>query len=502
MNKKFLFLLITFFSVYNVTPQEQTANLDSQSFPKDQSVVSWVDTSLDGSEKFVLRVNGKPFYMTNIQIRLDKLRGYLGWGDIALEAVIKQAADDGFNTVSLPVCWRDVEPEKNNFDWTVIDKYMNWCKKYDLKMELLWFSWSSGGRIQWLTRNNKTNVRELRVPDYVCSIEGTSEFTILRKTDPWTLDWFDDNLRDREKYVLKRVMERVAVWDAANGNPQTVIGVQLGNEPHGHEQDVSPTRIIEYYHHVGAAVKESNYKVYTRLNCVSWMTRDYLDANETKRANDSTNIDFVGIDVYGTSPQAVRGDINGQMPHMGKNYSMIMEIDAKDPQSPIYQMAALAGNKAFNYYNMAAVDGNDLYANKDTILVERYHISDVRKRNRILNMANEDIATKAQGKGLYVYNYSGAITNRDETGIDGISFIAPTSRSQAIAIRRNDLEYVLLSTETGRFTLPVSLEIIYAGRGYFNQDNKWVEEENLSIEDNFINMPETSALLIKIKKKE
>jgi hypothetical protein len=31
-------------------------------------VISYVDTSLDGSQKYVLRVDGKPFYMTNMKI--------------------------------------------------------------------------------------------------------------------------------------------------------------------------------------------------------------------------------------------------------------------------------------------------------------------------------------------------------------------------------------------------------------------------------------------------
>ena len=183
MKNNILFLFTTLFSTFSIISHAQ--NMHPENNATGKQTVSWVDTSLDGSEKFVLRVDGKPFYMTNVQIRLDKLRGYLGWGDIALEAVVKQAADDGFNTVSLPVCWRDVEPEKDKFDWTVIDQYMDWCKKYGLKMELLWFSWSSGGRIQWLTRNNKTDIRNIRVPDYVCSVDGTSEFTVLRDTDPW-----------------------------------------------------------------------------------------------------------------------------------------------------------------------------------------------------------------------------------------------------------------------------------------------------------------------------
>ncbi len=496
MKKNFIFVLFLLFTISTTHAQKQVSIAET---PK--HTISWVDTSLNGSEKFVLRVDGKPFYMTSVQVRLDKLKGYLGWDNAALEAVVRQAADDGFNSISLPICWRDVEPEKNKFDWTTLDTYMNWCKKYHIKMELLWFSWSSGGRIQWLTKNSQTSVKELRVPDYVCSKEGTSEFTILRKTDPWTLDWQDKDLRNRDKYVLAQVMKHIADWNASNGNPQTVIGVQLGNEPHGHEQEVSPAQIIDYYHHVGAAVKESEYMVWTRVNCVSWMTPRYITANEEKRTNGGTNIDFVGIDVYGTTAQSVRGNFNGQMPRTGKNYEMIMEIDAKDPKSPIYQLAALSGNKAFNYYNMAAVDGNDLYTNKETILVERPHISDVRKRNKILNLANEDIATKAHKKGLYVYNYDGTIVNREEAGIDGISFKASFSRAQAIGIRHSESEYVLLSTDTGRFIIPDSIEMVSASKGYFDKENKWVKEQELSFSKNQIDMPATSAVLITIKQK-
>ena len=97
-----------------------------------------------------MRVDGKPFYMTNVQLRTDKLRGYEGWTEEAIEKAVKQAADDHFNTLSIPVFWREIEPEKDCFDWTILDRYMGWCPKYGLKMELLWFSWSSGGRVQYL----------------------------------------------------------------------------------------------------------------------------------------------------------------------------------------------------------------------------------------------------------------------------------------------------------------------------------------------------------------
>ena len=64
-------------------------------------LVSYVDTSLDGSQKYRLIVDGRPYYMTNIQIRLDKLRYSLGWDDAGLEAIVSRAAADGFNTRTL-----------------------------------------------------------------------------------------------------------------------------------------------------------------------------------------------------------------------------------------------------------------------------------------------------------------------------------------------------------------------------------------------------------------
>ncbi len=463
--------------------------------PPVQQTVSWVDTSLNGSEKFVLRVDGRPFYMTNIQVRLDKLYGYEGWSDVALEAVIKRAADDGFNTVSIPIHWREVEPLKDEFDWTVLDKYMGWCKKYNIKMELLWFSWSSGGRVQYLW--NYGGRKEPRTPDYVCSLDGKSEFNILRKEWEYSLDWRDTNLRDREKYVVRQVMDHVAIWDANNGNPQTVIGVQLGNEARGHgNNSATSAEIINYYHHVGAGVKESKYVVWTRLNCVSYETSGRINANESKRNSGGTNIDFVGVDIYGTDAGSIKGDMWGYLPSSGKNYRMIMEIDAKDSKSPIYQMAALAGDKAFDYYNMGHVDGNGLYTNSGQTLVERNHINLVRQRNKILNLANEDIALKKQGTGLYVYNYAGNST-ATETGIAGIRFMPDAANTQAVAIRRSESEVVLLSTLGGTFTIPTSLGFISASKGYFNENNRWVKEVNLDFDGTTIVMPETSAVLLK-----
>ena len=456
-----------------------------------QETVSWVDTDLNGEEKFVLRVDGKPWYMTAIQVRLDKLKGYItpSFNAAAREAVIQKCAQDGFNTVQIPIMWSEVEPSKDKFDWTIIDEYMGYCKKYGLKLEILWYSWSSGGRIQYLSTNDNT----LRTPDYVCSKDGTSEFTIRNTTNPWTLDWYDDNLLNRETYVLSKVFEHIAVWDANNQHSHTVIGVQLGNEPHGWDQTVSDSRIIDYYSKVGSAVKNSKYVVWTRLNNISWENTARVDANEAKRNNGGTNIDFVGIDIYGTDASNMKN--NDYHLSVGKNYPMVMESDAKVSGAPIYQMAAFAGNKAYSHYNYAIVDGNSLYSGDVNGLIERAHTNDVRLLNKTINLDIADLAVKKNGASLYVYNYNGKST-AVETGLESIGFTPSVITSHGIAVRRSESKLVIMSTKGGTFTYPATLKVIGASKGYFNKDNQWVNQGNLTLSGNSIVLEPTSAVLL------
>ena len=456
--------------------------------------VSAVDLSLSGSEKYVLRVDDKPFYPTAIQVRGDKLRGYIGWSESEIEAAFKRAADDGFNMLSVPLFWSEVEPEKNHFDWHILDRYLGWCKKYGVKMEILWFSWSSGGRVQYLT--NYDGKQQLRTPDYVCSMDGKSEYNMLRTNWEYSLDWRDTKLMERDAYVLSRVMDHVALWDANNDNAHTVVGVQLGNEARSHGgNSATSDEIINYYHNVGAAVKNSKYSTWTRLNCVSNETYGRTEANENKRNNGGTNIDFVGIDIYGTNAGKVKGNMDGQLGSKGKNFRMIMEIDAKDANSPIYQMAALAGDKAFDYYNLGPVDGNGLYANDGHKLTERAHISLVRQRNKMLNLANQDIALRSHGNGLYVYNYAGNSTNA-EKGLSGIAFTPKANTTQAVAVRHSSSQIALLATDAGTFDVPTSLNVTSAQVGYFDQYNRWVKVKDATFVNGKVSVAETSCVLL------
>ena len=135
-------------------------------------------------------------------------------------------------------------------------------------------------------------------------------------------------------------------------------------------------------------------------------------------------------------------------------------------------------------------------ANWDThSLVQRAHIDYVRQRNRILNFANQDIALYKQGGGLYVYNYAASSTN-EEKGLNGISFTPNDKNTQAIAVRHGANEIALLSTDRGAFTLPVAYSSYKAQVGYFDENNQWVAERNLTIRNRKVQMPRNTCVLL------
>lgn len=458
------------------------------SFSK-QKKISFVDCSLENSQKYVLRVDDKPFYMINIQIRLDKLRYHWNWDATSREMIVAQAAADGFNTLSIPIHWYEVEIKKDEFNWSILDEYMSLCKKYGLKMEMLWFSQNSGGHVQWLGIEKKPV--HLRTPDYILyspnpkSQETKSDYTLKK---PYTPDMANDKLKEREAYVLGRVMEHISEWDEANFNPHTVIGVQLGNEVEGFESYL----VISYLNALAKAVKKSSYSVWTRVNCTYWSRNGRIEENEKLRASaEGTHIDFVGYDTYRhhfKTDEDYKESMRTYFSYKGKNYRMVMEIGAEIPIIAKMHLAALSGNIAFDYYDMIGPDGHGLYERNGATYKERSNIGETRIVNKLIKSDISDLALNANGYGLYVHNWkSNSIA--PTTGVEGIVFTPDTISSQGISIRRSNTEIVLMNTQGGTFTYPESLGVTAADKGYFDSNNEWINEGNVSYTSTSITPP-------------
>lgn len=458
-------------------------------------VISYVDTSLNGSQRYVLRVDDKPHFLTEIQVRLDKQRYRLKWDATGWNAILGQMASDGFNTVSIPVMWYDIEPSKDKFDWSLLDQYLSLCKSNNLKMELLWFSQNSGGTVQWL--GDPSNPVHLRTPDYVLyssspsSNATTSEF---KKTGAYTLDLRDPALRAREVYVVTQLMAHIAAWDAANGSPHTVIGMQLGNEVNS----LPEATLQDYYSAIGAAVKGASYSIWTRMNVINTTLLDgIVKANEAARSKGSTGVDFVGADLYDGS--VAPDPVQKTRTNAGKNFRMIMEIAAEVPNISQLSLAALSGDTAFNYYEACGSDGHGIYVGNgpNAFKPKGNNIGAIRATNHMLLSDAYDLALlKPQStgsSGFFVHNWAGT-SGSATTGVRGVSFTPSSPDSQGISIARSVTEIVLMNTLGGTFTYPASLQVTAASRGAFDANNTWVPQGDVSFSSSSITPPVGSTV--------
>lgn len=432
--------------------------------------ISYVDTRLENSQKYYLVVDGKPFFPIGIQVRMDLMRYMDNWSDQQREALIKQLSEDGFNMVNIPIHWYEIEPDKEHFKWDILDEYLTLAKKYDLKLELLWFGANSGGHVQWLSWK-KDNPVHLRVPDYVLyapkygnsSGEGfqetTSDYAVSRERSNYTMDLNDNRLREREKYVVGKMMEHIARWNEKEGNPDVLVGIQIGNEVVGYKLQFPNALVMSYLNDVAKSVKESDYNVWTRVNCVFWNYENRIAENERLKEAGKSFIDFVGMDTYRhhlPSDSVFVESMRYNMPYTGKNYRMIMETNANLPISPQMRMSALSGNNGFNYYDSFGLYNKDINDSKGIVQVcGDETIKAIRNGNAILRDNNGNIAIKSQGYGLYVHNHSAGST-RPDTSNYGIVFVPADSLSQGMSIITED-NIFLSATGGGSFQIPAVL---------------------------------------------
>lgn len=120
----------------------------------EREVVSRVVTGENG--KSYVEVDGKPFMYENVEnmgtwqrngFDCDSIEGYAGPLPVSwMENVFEKTKFAGYNTVSLFFDWSDIEPEnEGEYDWTLLDQYIEWADKYDVRLSLTWFGSDAGG---------------------------------------------------------------------------------------------------------------------------------------------------------------------------------------------------------------------------------------------------------------------------------------------------------------------------------------------------------------------
>lgn len=296
----------------------------------------------ESPKKYRLEVDGKPFLMLGAQLRTDFFRQLDGRSLDQLDDYFSLAAGLNITVVQVPVSWSDVEIDYDVYTNETIRHFIDYCQKYELKLEILWFGsymcgYSVEGHLpQYVVQDNKT-YPELKPDAAYKGWQGKQFWLVPANKD----------LLERETKAIAKMMDFVYEYDKSLGSPHTVIGVQIENEP-----DLLPTwrcselklssadvwpALLNHINAIGMAVKGSKYKCYTRVNqVISYEDYPYW----TKKIFEREGIDYVGLDPYINNVEAVADMLKG-LQELEGNFAHIAENGGEFFNNDILTLKAL-----------------------------------------------------------------------------------------------------------------------------------------------------------------
>ncbi len=484
----------------NVPPPEQNKS----------EYVSRICTLENG--KTYLEVDGKPFAIRGAQVRVDGLynRSESFENAIApltyaeMEEYFQKGKELGLNTLELALEWRKIEPEKDVYDFTLVDHLLAMSNKYSLKCEFLWFSTNMCG-----------DTHSFTLPDYINDdretypvIEG-SEYYSHMYGDVYHLVLNNENLMQREKLVLEKLMAHVDEWNKANGEKNPLIGIQVHNEADGLLRwrigqrelkiDGKPASAqaiwqmtLDALDNAGKAIKSSDYKIYTRCN----MTTSFGVGEFPQWAGQGFSpldvlaldgIDLIGDDPYVTKPTSISDIIHeyavdGNYPHIAENMGNYVG-------SASMFLAAYQAGGSYMFYDLATpqyfvqINGNSTYQMDQGIyspdFTHKPHTAEAVSIVKGIG-AMGSVLPLVEPKDFAAFNILTDTPKTNLTQTVNTSRLSVTFATEhggiAYAIERGEYLY-LYSTQDCRFTVENADITMKAEIGHFDFDRYTVEEE-------------------------
>lgn len=506
MYKKMIILnyALAFFSLF------ATACSDNNDKTYVEPILSQIEVSklVTENNKTYVSVDGKPFPFLGAQIRLDALLNCDKMTINEVEIYFRKAKELGLNCVQIPISWNMVEPKENQYDYSIVNSILQFTNKYNLKMELLWFSTNMVGDSfsyliplyvlqeynKRLSRNDEGNFWNYYGYQYTMILD-----------DEWVLE--------RETKAITALFNHIRYWDSQNGDKHPVISAQIHNEPDALmrwridqkdlkyrdgtplSKDKAWSMITNALNTVGKAVKNSSYKVVTRVNLINGDgINPFPEANNARPKDvfDLQGIDFIGVDAYKDNIKQLKNEVMAYASITG-NYALVAENKGSYANSPSLILTAFALGGGYDIYDLAT---SNFFINNTTEpdqidhgiytwdLQEKEFTSPTRNLIKGLTAAYIDIA-KVKPENFAAFNIN------DNQPKDKLEQLICTTRAQITFLTNNSslgfaldmYDYLLIYTindsqfkfENGLFGEVIS--------GRYDANGIFVKEGNATLEN-------------------
>ena len=453
-----------------------------------------------------LTVDGKPFVLIGSQLRMDLFRQLEKKQLDELDKYFLLAKSLNLTAVQVSISWSDIETAYDVYSDEVVKAFIDYCEKYDLKLELLWFgSYMCGFSV------------EGHLPAYV--VDNPSQYPLLNEWCKWQgyqgWQYFlrpgTPLLVEREKKAIAKMMDFIYEYDQRLGCPHTVIGIQVENEPdmlatrHNNDHGFTPIDIwpslLSHVNTIGQAVKDSRYKCYTRVN----YTVTYDDwFYWSKKTLEMGGIDYVGVDPYETLLSAIKDKMT-KLSSVKGNYAHVAENGGEYWNNDLMALQSLVLGAGYEVFEVVTTPVDDL---KDYTLRGVYNPDFTPKPHTqrlidafgIFKGAWYDFATLPVGK-MHGFNLKDTRTNEDWSGKncgltvtdETVSLSGGTCRwdttDRGVAyLLEGDGYITVASTKADR--MDFNFNITSVESGYYSMSGEWEKtaDENSRLRGNVLSL--------------
>jgi hypothetical protein len=455
-----------------------------------KKLVSYLKTV--NGKTFVV-VNERPYLMYGVQVRLDWLMPDFTAATWALAAsCFDHAKALGFNTINVPVHWATMEPKEGVYDFsTYLDKVIDNANRAGLYVHVLWYGSDVCGFAV--------------VPQYVA--DDKTRFPRLASNSNF-YDLSSENLIGREKAAVAAMMAHIAAYDTTN----RIIMIQCENEPDGAgerettikwgdpvdmaqkmydgSQFVAANALINA---IGETVHQGPLKIVTRINIGStYRAKDCFEA----RPAIAPGVDIYGVDTYSSTPSVTKQDLNAipvsstanvaHQPEGGAAFGNLFNLVLSNLEEGggfmLYELRTSAPDSNSGLYKYSTDLSNWIERDGTQTLwkgMTEIKTSTVAPFNKMIYKADQKLAVvrKGQAAAFNVDNKPGNWTENRTVGTTSVQY-ETWDGAPAFALQDDNGDLILMNLTDGNvFTVdPSYTSSAGASIGYFDQDNRWVEQ--------------------------
>lgn len=126
------------------------------------------------------------------------------------------------NCLDLTIMWSQIEKEEGVYDFHDLENYLNYAKKYDLKLNLIWYGSFVDGE-----------THSANIPSYIYQDHKT--YPIIMDLFDYAnygrcliMDYANENLLKKESMALYSMMNYIQSWNEKENHYDPIIMVQIG----------------------------------------------------------------------------------------------------------------------------------------------------------------------------------------------------------------------------------------------------------------------------------